>query len=682
MVRLPVICIIILSLLTFGFSCSKTETVAREYISLSGDWLFATDPEQAGIREGWFQSGVPSVVPVDVPHTWNVDAQTENYYGKSWYEKEFELPAHWENKQVFIEFERVYHDAFIWINGKRAFEHIGAGYTTFKKEITELVQPGKKNRISVLVDNSPGEVTIPFMGSFDWAMDGGIIGHVDLYAAGNPAVSNVLVHSEYSVKDGRIEGQLFLESILHQSDDLGIEDLLFKVVITEENQATKSEVFSEICSAAYRNGKYYINIQLTDIKLWHFDDPNLYRMEFSPMRDGKLTDRFVTDFGFRKFEVRNGKLFMNGEQVRLAGVEWMPGSDPGHGFAEPEKYIEHVIDDMKDANCVFTRFHWQQSKKTIDYCNRMGILVQEEIPLWQQPVDFSGPPLSEVVERHAREMIFRDFNAPCIIAWGVGNELQSTNEVTKSSLLGLKSLVESIDSSRLVSYVSNHVGENPESDVSGYFDWIMMNDYYGSWFGKDASAAGEALDKIHALYPDKPIIISEWGLCEPRFTGGDERRIRDMKDHYAEYEKRPFVQGYIYFNYNDYRTHMGEEGEGKLRRRVHGVVDLWLQHKPSYNVLKEISSPLILTASEFTDEQLIIGFQNKNTIPSYGLRDYVVIISGASDNKVVKEEKLGFLAPGEQVRIEIPGVPKGEYRIEVQRGTGHNVLEQIVSTGN
>ncbi len=662
--------------------CTKSGQLSqpRTYQSLNGEWMFAIDPDESQKNFEWYINGISGTTKVMVPHTWNTDTVFAAHYGVAWYEKDFYVPAIWKDKMVKLQFERVYHTAMIWVNGEEAGIHAGAGYTRFSLDISELIIPGSTNKIVVRVDNKPSENSIPYMKSFDWAMDGGIIGQVDMIISDRPSVRNVLAHSSYTRSGKGIQGNITLQIILDQGKNSIQEVSAFRIKIQQDNQSKSDIVFNSVKKARFDNRSYYVDISLPDVRLWHFDDPNLYKIEVEPIVDEQATDRFTTIMGFRKFEVKDGGIFLNDEEVRLVGVEWMPGSSPEHGFAEPEVYIRKVLTDIKNLNAVFTRFHWQQSEKVIDLCNRLGILVQEEIPLWQQPVDFSQPPLSDLAKKHADEMIFRDFNAPAIVAWGIGNELSSLNDKTIESLLMLKEYVEKLDSTRVVSYVSNHIGEDPEKEVSRYFDWIMMNDYYGTWFPGGNKAIGPVLDQIHDLYPDKPVIIAEWGLCEecnPDYDqgGGDERRIRDMMEHYQQYIARPWVKGYIYFSYNDYRTHMGVHKTGRFRQRIHGVVDLDLNPKPSWKHLKTISAPLEFIQQTTENNNITLAFRNKATLPAYPLRDYKALVTSLSNDQIIISRLLETLQPGDITHIDMANLEKGRYMLSVLRPTGFHVID-------
>ena len=135
-------------------ACVPDTSRLREYISLSGEWKFTTDTSSTGYSSKWFISGIPNSYNVNVPHAWNIDSLTENYYGCAWYEKEFFIPEDWIEKRVKLEFERVYHDAAIWVNGEKAGVHIGSGYTTFSLDISEYIMFGENNSVLSFIHES------------------------------------------------------------------------------------------------------------------------------------------------------------------------------------------------------------------------------------------------------------------------------------------------------------------------------------------------------------------------------------------------------------------------------------------------------------------------------------------------------------------------------------------------
>ena len=130
--------------------------------------------------------------------------------------------------------------------------------------------------------------------------------------------------------------------------------------------------------------------------------------------------------------MRGPAFYLNGEKISLMGVERMAGSHPELGFAESAEWIDNNHRDMKDLNCVFTRVHWPQDRRVLDFCDRHGILMQEEVPAWG-PETFAktSDDVQHALEQNGleqlREMLHRDRNHPCIVTWGLCNEVDGKN---------------------------------------------------------------------------------------------------------------------------------------------------------------------------------------------------------------------------------------------------------------
>ena len=114
------------------------------------------------------------------------------YTGKAWYEREFECPAEQLSKITRLQFDAVYHDAFIYVNGHKAGEHLGSGYNRFFIDAAPYLKAGE-NRLTVCADNSFSRSNIPFMRSYDWANDGGIYRNVYEVITSRVAIRNIHV---------------------------------------------------------------------------------------------------------------------------------------------------------------------------------------------------------------------------------------------------------------------------------------------------------------------------------------------------------------------------------------------------------------------------------------------------------------------------------------------------------
>lgn len=554
---------------------------------------------------------------IQVPHTWNVEEDTEEYRGTGWYVFSFVPEESWRDKRVRVLFHAVYHDAYVCLNGRKIGVHKNSGYTPFVIELTDNLRMGEENQLAVKVDNSFSEQMLPCGISFDWANDGGLIRPVELLVTGrcfvkNPTITAAPVITLYrerqdegsavfgfrAVVDGSAAEDLSMEWTLYDGCDDSLEFVC----------AGKECVTDGIARIPGR--------VLPFVKYWHFDRPDLYTLKITLKAGEELLDTESVVFGFREFRIWGREFYLNGEPVRLTGAEWMPGSNPDYGMAEPEEQLEKMLLCLKESGSVLTRFHWQQDEWVYNWCDRHGMLVQEEVPFWgkSQPPK-AGEQQWKIFREQMQEMVTFHRNHPSIIFWGVGNELDGQCEENIQYIKDAVAYTHMLDSDRRVNYVSNTIFKGHALDGTTDGDVMMVNDYIGTWHeGYDQY---EEWDAIVRQNPDKPVIPSEFGLCEPAFSGGDERRDAIFREKMACYRNYPNIAGTIYFCLNDYRTHMGEDGKGKWKKRVHGSADLYGQPKPSYYTVQKEYSPLILEV-----EEKMVKIKCRNDLPSYTVRGY------------------------------------------------------------
>ena len=663
---------------------------APETVSLCGQWWFREDSGNVGEEQRWYRTDDASDAwrRVRVPHTWQVEAAFIGYRGVAWYRRSFDAPSGWQNSAVRIEFEAVFHTATIWVNGELAGEHGRKGYTAFMLDITHLLRRGSSNTIAVRVDNAFNGNMLPRGRSSDWAHDGGIYRPVQLLITPKTFVERVDVEAVPDLASG--DAKLSITAYLRNtSPKPWTGRTSFRIVdeatgLTALNSSDTTGLTIESCAGHAAK----CEATLPKAELWHFDHPNLYQLIFS-IASGQETHRFSTTFGVRKLEAKGSGFYLNGERVRLIGVERMAGSNPEFGMAEPSQWITHDHNDLKHLNCVFTRVHWPQDKKVLDYCDQNGILMQTEIPAWG-PDTFDGmgaEPDTAIMENgleQLREMIARDRNHPSVVVWGLCNEIGGQNPPAYQFAKHMLTEAKSLDPNRLCSYASNSLDETPERDAAGLMDFIETNEYFGSWAPGSPVEVAKHLDKLHAAFPGKPVVISEYGYCactEDR-PEGDEHRIEILRTHDAAIRSKDFVAGAIFFCYNDYRTHVGDRGVGAFLHRVHGVVDICGGQKASYEVLRRESSPVESLTVENHGNAFRLRLKPRQDVPSYTLRDYKLkgIFYGEGEIPVERQEaELSEVASGTQTTVTLtfsqPGVPL-HVKFDVLRPTGFSAYSR------
>jgi beta-glucuronidase len=267
----------------------------------------------------------------------------------------------------------------------------------------------------------------------------------------------------------------------------------------------------------------------------------------------------------------------------------------------------------------------------------------------------------------------------------VGNELRARDKDMKEMINYLLQQSKLLDPSRHAAYVSNTLTQgfynNPSfvPDAAANGDYLMMNEYGGSWWDLPVAQVGAYMDSIHASYPDMPFFISEFGLCEPNFKGGDERRLQDLIYHMAIYESKPYVEGAIYFDLTDYRTHYpGTSENDRFRRRIHGIYDMYGQPKPSMTVLRELSSPLeVQSVHPIKKGKLSISIFGSLGLPQHIAKGYKLYLSGENDHYLdTKAYSLPSINPGQHLDMEVEDLFSGKGVVTIVRPNGYVVTRK------
>ena len=662
---------------------------------LDGEWEFRLDPNNGGEAQGW---RLPTTSPngwstVTVPHTWQISEDSAGYLGTAWYRRSFEVPESWSGKIIRLEFQAVFHSAVVWVNGQPVGSHLRKGYTSFALDISNAVLPGRINFITVKVDNSFDQNMLPRGNSYDWTPDGGIIRPVSLLVSPKTLIERVDVDAppDLAIARASVAIRTLLRNAAAAARQLEIsyevsEEETGRVALRVERAASTTLEAGASAEISLPSGV------LNNPRLWHFDQPHLYRLTVTISSGGQAMHTFATTFGVRKIEVKDGGFYFNGERVWLMGVERMAGSNPLYGMAEPESWLVHDHDDLKELNCVFTRVHWQQDVRVLDYCDRHGILLQEEVPTWGGATfsDMGDQPSPEIMQNgleQLREMIRRDRNHPCIFSWGLCNEINGQYPAAYRFAKQMYAEAKKLDPDRLRSYASNSLEETPQKDVAGLMDFIEWNEYYESWYKGGVAEVKRNLEEIHRAFPDKPIVISEYGYCACTADRpeNDLTRIRILEGHDDSYRQYPYVGGAIFFCYNDYRTHMGDKGIGVLKQRVHGVVDLYGARKTSFEALRIQASPVQSLRLERAGNSLTATLQTRRTLPCYALDGYALrwIVYDQHDLPMEQHETpLLHLEPGQSatVALKFQQESPASVRVDVIRPTGFSAMTATWST--
>jgi hypothetical protein len=663
-------------------------------IDLDRDWQFCVDPHQQGEAAGW-QAHLPAdTESVNVPHTWNI-GKHDNYLGKAWYFRTFELPSQPESRQIELHFGATFYSSRVWLNGIEVGRHEG-GYTAYALDITSHLLP--TNYLAVEIDNRLTEETIPGYAMrqgvpqdawFDWWDYGGIVRDVWLTVAGPVEIQRQRIRSEVESGGAVVRDQIFLTSRLTRRERVAARVTAYD----PENRVAATQ--TSALGVVTADGEVDVALRIDAAMLWGIDHPNIYRMAVEIVDEsGKVLDRQSDTFGLRTIEIRDRHLLVNGERVRLTGLARHEESQ-WEGLAETAGTMRHDYDDMKSLQLTLTRpAHYPQNAFILDYADRHGVLLIPEIPLWQfSESQFKNPRVLALAKQQMKEVIEQAGNHPSIFAWSMCNESDTGTPGGIAYFRAMKEYVNKLDPGRFVSYADDHLPKlkRAEESAANDADFLMMNQYFGSWHGP-ASELPATLDKIDRMFPKKMVIISEFGL--PGIFGKDEedadrKRVKIIQDQMPELGRRDWIAGAILWCYQDYKSHRNlrfglEEGYVD-----HGVVDEYRQRRPSYYVWKEMNAPATIRAEWNSGAEVPTSFKvtvkpnSAETLPFYPLRDYRLRWEVYDENKLLTQGERSFevLKSAQTVSGEVGKGLGGrtlQLHLALIRPTGETAAEKIL----
>jgi len=544
---------------------------------LNGTWKFLIDKNDCGGEKGFTAPSCDTSCwrEADIPCTFEGAAQERTgYRGTVWFRRRFAVDKPSEGL-LWLEFAAVNYRADVWINGHPVGSHVG-GFLPFRFEISKFVTAGE-NLICVRVNNRVIPGMLP--PSHFWRGHGGIIRNVRLYET--PLCRIESVHARKEENAVRITAKA-----INASE--GGKTVRIRHVCPENGLSAESTLFVPAGSEAAAEAEFPADA----FERWEPDSPVLYTCETSLMAEGTegAEDRCSVTFGVRELRTGDGKIFLNGKEIRLRGFNRHEDS-PGKKLATDTANAERDFRIMKKMGANFVRFcHYPHSEEELDLCDRLGLLVLAEIPLNAPMVaireynaaetERALPQIYISAKEAVREMIERDDNHPCIAFWSVSNESNESVPRLRQINLELVRYVKKLDRSRFAVHVSQGGWwDNPEiadllfveDDViciNAYVTMEHMNRKQGennSVTEEDYRYAAEFWDKRIAYfkekYPGKPIVVTEFGYPTCKISDGilDEQKQADvLLCDMVSMEGR--MAGYAVWHFADHEWEIAEDG--------------------------------------------------------------------------------------------------------------------------
>jgi beta-galactosidase len=476
--RLMMLAAILAYFAPVSMSATRVHSPRQELRADAGWKFFPGDP--SGAESVSFEDA--SWRSLDLPHDWSIESKPEKdnpggagegYFpgGIGWYRKKFEAPSAWKGNRVSVEFDGVYRDATVYLNGRMLGKH-AYGYTGFSFDLTPELNFSGANVLAVRVDNSAQP-------NSRWYSGSGIYRHVRVVVT-NPvhvAQWGVFVSTPEATNTS---ARVSLRTRVANESSVAAGLTLQTVLLDRAGHTVGSSRESSLSVAPGKQDEASQDINVSKPSLWSPASPALYRAVSTIRKDGKIVDQVTTPFGIRSLAWSAEKgLLLNGKSIKLTGGSVHHDNGP-LGAAAFDRAEERRVELMKAAgmNAVRTA-HNPPSPAFLDACDRLGLLVLDEpFDVWRaHKVKYDyGSDFDAWWKQDVSSMVLRDRNHPSIVIWGIGNEIPEL-EVESGAGLGklIADEVRALDNTRPLTLAFPGTTTKPTAravfsqlDITGY----------------------------------------------------------------------------------------------------------------------------------------------------------------------------------------------------------------------
>lgn len=479
--------IVLSSLLFIAMGCGTEEKEVRLVEDFNFGWHFKLGDFPEAINA---EFDTADWRMLDLPHDWSIEGDFDELNpakpeggalptGMGWYRKTFKMPEDYKNKSISIEFDGVYRNSEVWING----EYLGKrpfGYISFAYDLSQHLYYGEEeNVIAVKADNSEQP-------NSRWYSGSGIYRNVRLVVADKLHIAHwgTFVHTPEISKE---KAAVHLEVTLKNDSE---EEKIFKLVtsIINKDQVEVAQITSEGKISAKNSQPFIQELEVLNPVLWNTEDPYLYEVKTKIYENSSLVDNYETPLGIRYFNFDAEKGFsLNGVPTKIHGV-CLHHDNGALGAVANIHAIKRKLQIMKDMGVNAVRMsHNPSSVEFLQLCDEMGFIAQTEaFDVWKKRKVKTDYHLEwdDWHKRDLEDLIKRDRNHPSVMMWSIGNEIREQFDSTGIAMTkDLVKIVKDLDQTRPVTCaLTENVPEKNFIYQSGALDLLGFNykheDYY------------------------------------------------------------------------------------------------------------------------------------------------------------------------------------------------------------
>lgn len=557
------------------------DSLSRRSVSLNGMWGFQLDPKSTGENDGWTKKlPAPDSIPVPASFAdFYTDKNIREYCGDFWYEKDVFVPAEWQGMTVAVRFGCATHVATVWCNGKELVSHEG-GFLPFSADITDVAVYGGMNHIAVKVNNELSETRMP-CGQTKVRPDGSkrAAPYFDFYNYSGLQRNVWLI----ALPKIRIEDYALVHT-LKGSDA----EVAYTVETSGEAKVSVKLYDADGACVAEREGaKGTLYVQ--NAHLWQVRKAYLYTIVIRLTNGDKILDEYSEKVGIRTVEIHDRRILLNGKAVYLKGYGKHEDADIiGRGFSEAVMKRDFELMKWNGANS-FRTSHYPYSEEIYQMADREGFLIIDEVQAvgcfpslmnfaeassGKKTAFFAKETTPQLLEHHkhsVEEMIRRDKNHACVIAWSLLNEPETNDPAATPYFEEIFAFAHACDPQKRPRTFALIMNSRPEScQCHQVVDFLSFNRYYG-WYvlgGPDIVEAEYAfraeMDAWMKLEPNKPMIFTEYGADThaaidklPSVMWSESYQIEMLEMVERVFDSYEAVVGEQVWNFADFQTTEG-----------------------------------------------------------------------------------------------------------------------------
>ncbi|WP_112322830.1 glycoside hydrolase family 2 protein [Oceanibium sediminis] len=526
------------------------------------NWTF-----REGFEEAWTRQPQPGET-VALPH--NAVDLPFDYFDEADYQRMFTYQATipWEDafdgQEVWLRFDGAMANTRVYLNGTLLGQHAD-GYTPFRIRLSGHLVKGE-NLVTVVVDGSENPDIPPFGGQIDYLTYAGIYREVWVERGDAITILNTKIETPDPVAERK---SVRVRTFLDNPQALPVAG---NCRLTLRDSA--GAIIGEASGPLGADGAELRIEGIEGASLWSLDSPVLYTATVTITGEG-FSDSRTTQFGFREARFTTEGFKLNGEVIKLVGLN-RHQSFPYVGYAagrEAQQRDAEMVKDDLGCNIVRTS-HYPQSTWFLEHCDRIGLLVLEEIPGWQH---IGGEAWKDEAVRNVRRMIERDWNHPSIIMWGVRiNESVDEDPFYART----NALAHELDTTRQTGGIRKHMHSSLLEDVYTFNDFVL-----GEFERPNTNEVRRGLrerDEVTGLSHGVPYLITEYNghMFPTKVIDNELRQMEHVTRHLEVLDAAhadPAIAGCIGWCMFDYNTH-ADFGSGD-RVCHHGVMSMFREPK-------------------------------------------------------------------------------------------------------